>query len=67
VRTITVGRIAIGIVPPALALLLVGTSSVPLVVAFTLLMGASQGVITIVRVRFRSRCSAPRGVAPCLA
>jgi hypothetical protein len=48
-RAITVGRIAIGILPPALALLLIGTSSLPLVVAFTLLMGASQGVITIVR------------------
>jgi MFS family permease len=48
-RAISVGRIAIGILPPALVLLLVGTSSVPLVVAFTLLMGASQGVITIVR------------------
>jgi MFS family permease len=48
-RAITVGRIAIGILPAALALLLVGTSSLPLVVAFTLLMGASQGVITIVR------------------
>jgi len=48
-RAITVGRIAIGILPPALALLLVGTGSLPLVVAFTLLMGASQGVITIVR------------------
>ena len=48
-RAITVGRIAIGILPPALVLLLVGTSSLPLVVAFTLLMGASQGVITIVR------------------
>jgi len=48
-RAITVGRIAIGILPPALALLLVGTKSLPLVVAFTLLMGASQGVITIVR------------------
>jgi hypothetical protein len=48
-RAITVGRIAIGVLPPALALLLVGTSSLPLVVAFTLLMGASQGVITIVR------------------
>ena len=32
-----------------LVLLLVGTSSLPLVVTFTLLMGASQGVITIVR------------------
>jgi MFS family permease len=48
-RAITVGRIAIGVLPPALVLLLVGSSSVPLVVAFTLLMGASQGVITIVR------------------
>jgi hypothetical protein len=48
-RAITVGRVAIGVLPPALALLLVGTSSLPLVVAFTLLMGASQGVITIVR------------------
>jgi MFS family permease len=48
-RAITVGRIAIGILPPALALLLVGTGSLPLVVAFTLIMGASQGVITIVR------------------
>src|SRR5215468_885158 len=48
-RPVTVGRIAIGILPPALALLLVGTSSLPLVVAFTLLMGASQGVIMIVR------------------
>ena len=48
-RAITVGRIAIGILPPALALLLVGTSRLPLVLAFTLLMGASQGVITIVR------------------
>ena len=48
-RAITVGRIAIGILPPALALLLMGVGSLPLVVAFTLLMGASQGVITIVR------------------
>ena len=48
-RAITVGRIALGILPPSLALLLAGTGSLPLVVAFTLLMGASQGVITIVR------------------
>ena len=48
-HAISVGRIAIGILPPALALLLVGTSSLPVVIAFTLLMGASQGVITIVR------------------
>jgi len=48
-RAITVGRIAIGVLPPSLVLLLIGTGSLPLVVAFTLLMGASQGVITIVR------------------
>src|SRR5262245_41153860 len=46
---ITVGRIAIGILPIALALLLAVCRSVPLVVAFTLIMGASQGVLTIVR------------------
>jgi hypothetical protein len=48
-RAITVARIAIGVLPPSLLLLLIGTGSPPLVVAFTLLMGASQGVITIVR------------------
>jgi hypothetical protein len=48
-RSITVGRFAVGILPASLVLLLVGTKSLPLVVAFTLLMGASQGVITIVR------------------
>ena len=48
-RAITVGRIAIGVLPPSLLLLLAGTGSLPLVVAFTLVMGASQGVITIVR------------------
>jgi MFS family permease len=48
-RAITVGRIAIAILPLSLLLLLAGTGSLPLVVAFTLLMGASQGVITIVR------------------
>jgi MFS family permease len=48
-RAITVGRIAVGILPASLLLLLAGTGSPPLVVAFTLLMGASQGVITIVR------------------
>ena len=48
-RAITVGRIAIGILPPSLLLLLAGTGSFPLVVAFTLLLGASQGVLTIVR------------------
>jgi hypothetical protein len=45
----TVGRIAVGILPLALVLLLTGTGSLPLIVTFTLIMGASQGVITIVR------------------
>ena len=48
-RAMTVGRIAIVVLPASLLLLLLGTGSVPLVIAFTLLMGASQGVITIVR------------------
>ena len=48
-RAITVARIAIGVLPPSLVLLVVGGGNVPLIVAFTLLMGASQGVITIVR------------------
>jgi len=48
-RAITVARIAVGVLPPSLLLLLAGTGSLPLIVAFTLLMGASQGVITIVR------------------
>jgi MFS family permease len=48
-RAITVGRIAVGVLPVSLVLLLAGTGHVWLVVAFTLLMGASQGVITIVR------------------
>src|SRR5262249_47968102 len=37
------------ILPPSLLLLLTGTGNAPMVIAFTLLMGASQGVITIVR------------------
>ena len=48
-RAITVGRIAVGILPASLLLLLTGTGHPVLIVAFTLLMGASQGVITIVR------------------
>ena len=48
-RAITVARIAVGILPVSLLLLLMGTGSLSMVVAFTLLMGASQGVITIVR------------------
>src|SRR6202007_38255 len=42
-RATTVGRIAIAILPASLILLLTGTGNLPLVIAFTLLMGASQG------------------------
>jgi MFS family permease len=45
----TVARIAIGVVPVSLLLLFVARGDLWLLIAFTLLLGASQGVITIVR------------------
>ena len=48
-HAMTVGRIAIGILPVSFVLLLASGGSLATIVAFTLLMGASQGVITIVR------------------
>ena len=48
-HAMTVGRIAIGILPISFVLLLASGGNVATIVAFTLLMGASQGVITIVR------------------
>ncbi len=48
-RAITVARIAIGVLPVSLVLLLLGTGNLAAMLAFTLLVGASQGVITIVR------------------
>jgi hypothetical protein len=48
-HAMTVGRIAIGILPVSFVLLLTSGGNVAAIVAFTLLMGASQGVITIVR------------------
>jgi predicted MFS family arabinose efflux permease len=48
-RAVTVGRIAIGVLPVSFVLLLAAGGNFQVVVAFTLLMGASQGVITIVR------------------
>jgi MFS family permease len=48
-HAITIARIAVGVLPAAFALLLVAGGSFHAVLAFTLLMGASQGVITIVR------------------
>ena len=48
-HAMTVARIAIGVLPAAFVLPLVSGGNIALIVAFTLLMGASQGVITIVR------------------
>jgi MFS family permease len=48
-RAITIARIAIGVLPVSFALLLVAQGNLLALLAFTTLMGASQGVITIVR------------------
>jgi len=48
-RAIAVGRIAIAVLPASFLLLLLSGGSFPAILAFTLLMGASQGVVTIVR------------------
>ena len=48
-RAITVARLAIGVLPLSFLLLLFAGANVQVILAFTLLMGASQGVITIVR------------------
>ncbi|MDP3160525.1 MAG: MFS transporter [Reyranella sp.] len=48
-KAMTVARIAIGILPPAMLLLMLAGGEFWLLVTFTLLLGASQGVITIVR------------------
>jgi len=48
-KAMTVARIAIGVLPPALLLLMLASGEFWLLVTFTLLLGASQGVITIVR------------------
>jgi MFS family permease len=48
-RAITVARIAIGVLPASFLLLALAGGSFYAILGFTLLMGASQGVITIVR------------------
>jgi MFS family permease len=48
-RAMTIARIAIGVLPPAMLLLMLARGEFLLLVTFTLLLGASQGVITIVR------------------
>lgn len=48
-KAMTIARIAIGVVPATLMLLFFARGELWLLVAFTLVLGASQGVITIVR------------------
>ena len=48
-KAMTVARIAIAVVPASLLLLMVARGQLWQLIAFTLLLGASQGVITIVR------------------
>jgi predicted MFS family arabinose efflux permease len=48
-RAITVGRIAIGVLPLSFIVLLLAGGNLVAIVTFTLVMGAAQGVITIVR------------------
>lgn len=48
-KAMTVARIAIAVLPPSLLLLMLARGELWLLVVFTLLLGASQGVITIVR------------------
>jgi MFS family permease len=48
-KAMTIARIAIGVVPASLVLLFLARGEFSQLVAFTLLLGAAQGVITIVR------------------
>jgi MFS family permease len=48
-KAMTIARIAIAVVPASLILLFLANGDLYRLVAFTLLLGASQGVITIVR------------------
>jgi MFS transporter len=48
-KAMTIARIAVGIVPVSLVLLFFARGELSQLVAFTLLLGGSQGVITIVR------------------
>jgi MFS family permease len=48
-KAMTIARIAIGVVPASLVLLFFARGEIWLLITFTLLLGASQGVITIVR------------------
>jgi hypothetical protein len=48
-KAMTIARIAIAVVPASLVLLLLARGNLVQLIAFALLLGASQGVITIVR------------------
>ena len=48
-RSITVARISIGVLPASIVILLFASGNFSALLLFTLIMGASQGVITIVR------------------
>jgi len=48
-KAMTIARIAIGVVPASVILLFLARGNLWQLIAFTLLLGASQGVITIVR------------------
>jgi len=48
-KAMTVARIAIGVLPASLVLLMLAHGELILLIAFTVVLGASQGVITIVR------------------
>jgi MFS family permease len=48
-KAMTIARIAIGVVPASMILLMLSQGSLMQLVVFTVLLGASQGVITIVR------------------
>ena len=48
-KAMTIARIAIGVVPGSLVLLFLARGELSQLVVFTLLLGAAQGVITIVR------------------
>ena len=48
-KAVSIARIAIGVVPASLLLLLFARGDLWQLIAFTLLLGASQGVVTIVR------------------
>ena len=66
-KAMTVARIAIGVLPPCLVLLMLARGELWLLVAFTLLLGASQGVSPSCAAPCRWRCSAPKAMARCSA